>query len=68
MTKIRLNDILKELKGTTLNLQTSIWDKWSTKYDKTRNEVIHAGREPNEKETKDTLDVNEDVIRWISSL
>ena len=67
-TKDRLNTVLKELKGASLNEQGELWDKWCTRYDKTRNEVLHAGKEPNEKETKETLSTNEEVINWISTL
>jgi len=67
-TKKRLNTVLKDLKGTTLNSQDALWDKWCLRYDKTRNEVIHAAKEPTKKETEETLDVNEKVINWLRSL
>lgn len=67
-TKDRLNVVLKELKGFSLNEQGEMWDKWCTRYDKTRNEVLHAGKEPDEKETEETLTVNEKVIDWTSKL
>jgi len=67
-TKDRLNVTLKELKGSSLNGQEGVWDKWCTRYDKTRNEVLHAGKEPTEKETEETLAVNEKVISWVLGL
>jgi len=67
-TKERLNDVLGQLKHTTLNKQVDLWDSWCLRYDGTRNEVIHAGREPTEKETINTLDINEKVIHWILTL
>lgn len=67
-TKDRLNTVLKDLKGSALNEQKNIWDKWCTRYDKTRNEVLHAGKEATEEETLETLDVNEKAIEWILSL
>lgn len=67
-TKDRLNKVLIIVKDIALNKQSDIWDKWHLHYDKTRNEVIHGGREPNEKETQETLEINEKVISWILSL
>lgn len=67
-TKQRLNDVLNQIKKVKLNQQTAIWDKWSLHYDKTRNEVIHAGREPIENETKEMLEINEKVIAWVLTL
>jgi HEPN domain-containing protein len=67
-TKERLNELIKELKGQSLNQQQALWDAWHPHYDKTRNEVIHAGKEPSEKETIETLEINEKVINWIMSL
>ena len=67
-TKDRLNTVLKDLKGSALNEQKNIWDKWCTRYDKTRNEVLHAGKEATEEETLETLDVNEKAIEWILSI
>lgn len=67
-TKDRLNMLLKDLKGFALNEQRDTWDKWCTRYDKTRNEVLHAGKEATEEETRETLDVNENVIEWVLSI
>ncbi len=53
-TKDRLNTVLKDLKAQSLNCQKDIWDKWCTRYDKTRNEVLHAGKEATEEETLET--------------
>jgi|ERR1700687_4101451 len=67
-TKERLTVVLKELKGSSLNERADIWDKWCTRYDKTRNEVLHAGKEPTKEETKDTLGINQRAVEWVSSL
>ncbi len=67
-TKQRLNDVLNKVKNVKLNQQANMWDKWCLHYDKTRNEVIHAGREPIENETKETLELNEKVINWVLKL
>lgn len=67
-TKDRLNAVLKELKGSALNEQGAVWDKWRSQYDKTRNEVLHAGKEPTQEETEETLVINEKVIEWARSL
>lgn len=67
-TKDRLTTVLKGLKGKSLNSESDIWDKWCTRYDKTRNEILHKGKESTEEEVKETLDINEEVISWISSL
>ncbi len=66
--KERLNIVLKELKGCELNEQGKIWDAWHTQYDKTRNEVLHAGKEPTEEETEKVLMANEKVIDWVFNL
>lgn len=69
LTKDRLDTVLERLKGHSLkNEQREIWDKWCTRYDKTRNEVLHAGKEPTEEETEETLAVNERVISWVSGI
>lgn len=67
-TKDRLNIVIKSLKNSSLNEQCELWNKWCTRYDKTRNEVLHTGKEPDKKETEETLIVNEKVIDWISKL
>lgn len=67
-TKDRLNIVLAELKNTSLNKQGAIWDKWCTRYDKTRNEVLHKGKDATKKETDETLNANQNVIDWILSL
>lgn len=67
-TKDRLNTLMKEVKNTSLNTKTDIWDKWCTRYDKTRNEVFHHGKEPTQEETKQTLEVNIQVADWIKSI
>lgn len=67
-TKDRLNGVLKTLKGVSLNTQSTIWNTWCLHYDKTRNEVFHAGKEPSEMETKETLEINEKVVSWLQSL
>lgn len=67
-TKERLNDLLKDLTGSALKEHPKTWDKWVTRYDKTRNEVIHVGKEATLEETKDTLDINQEVINWLLSL
>ncbi len=67
-TKDRLNLLLKEVKGVALNESASLWDPWHTKYDKVRNEVIHQGKQASEKETKETMDANENVMSWLQQL
>jgi hypothetical protein len=67
-TKDRLNAIVKSLKGSALNEQTDLWNKWCYHYERTRNEVLHAGKEPDDHATEETLIVNEKVIAWVSSL
>lgn len=67
-TKDRLNMVLKNLKGKALNENTSMWNKWCHHYDQTRNEVFHSGKEPSENEVRDTLEINEKVIKWVDSL
>lgn len=67
-TKERLNEVLNIVKKVTLNKQKDKWDKWCHHYDKTRNEVIHGGREPTEEGTKGILEINGKVIDWILSL
>ena len=67
-TKERLNVLMKQLKGKGLNEKKELWSRWCNRYDKTRNGVIHAGKDPTEKETVETLTVNEKIIEWILSL
>jgi hypothetical protein len=67
-TKERLNEVLYSLKKIKLNNFPEIWDKWCSKYDKTRNEVIHSGKEPSKEETEETLDINKKVIDWLLSI
>lgn len=66
--KDRLNKLLKGLKKVSLNERTELWQPWCSRYDKTRNEAIHLGKEPTHKETAETLDINEKVIEWVSKL
>ena len=67
-TKDRLNTVLNMIKGVSLNKQAQIWDTWCTRYDKTRSEVIHQGKESTQVETQETVEINEKVIDWISKL
>lgn len=67
-TKERLNIILKEFKGIGANSNKNVWGTWCLHYDKTRNDVLHSGKEPNLEETKETLAINENLINWILSL
>lgn len=66
-TKDRLNVLMKEAKGKALN-ETDLWEKWHTKYDKVRNEVIHQGKQISVGDTKETIEVNESVMDWIKNL
>lgn len=67
-TKDRLNVLLKEVKGHSLNENATLWEPWHTKYDKVRNEIIHQGKQVSEKDTEETIQVNGSVIAWIESL
>lgn len=67
-TKDRLNKLLKDVKGVSLNEKSEMWNPWCNRYDKTRNEVVHLGKEPTQTETRETLEINEKVIDWILSL
>ena len=67
-TKDRLTVVLKDIKKVSLNEQGKLWNKWCTRYGKTRNEVLHAGKEPTTKETEETLAVNERVVSWVTNL
>ncbi|KKR90997.1 MAG: hypothetical protein UU42_C0026G0006 [Candidatus Woesebacteria bacterium GW2011_GWA1_41_13b] len=67
-TKDRLNMVLNMIKGVSLNNQTQIWNSWCTRYDRTRKEVIHLGREATLSETQETIEINEKVINWLSGL
>lgn len=68
-TKVRLKECLQELKGTTLYAtDMTLWDKWCTLYDQTRNEIVHKGKEPTEKEVMETLEANSKVINWLKSI
>ena len=64
-TKDRLKVLLKETINHSLLEERILWDKWCNMYDKVRNEVIHRGKEPTPKETKDALELNKKVIKWI---
>ena len=44
-----------------------LWDHWCTMYDKTRNEVIHKGKEIGATETRKTIDLNKQMVNWIKS-
>lgn len=67
-TKERLDVVLKDLKGVSLNQNAGLWNPWCTRYSKTRNEVVHLSKEPTENETSETLMINEKVISWVLSL
>lgn len=67
-TKERLNSVLKNAKGISLNTVPVLWDVWCTRYDKTRNDVLHGGKDPSKAETKETIDINERVINWLQSI
>lgn len=67
-TKDRLNEVLKLIKNVALNKQTDLWDKWHLHYDKTRNEILHEGKEPVEEEIRETLEINEKVINWMLNI
>lgn len=67
-TKDRLKSVLKNLKGKSLGEESSLWSIWFKRYDETRNEVLHGGKEPSISETKETLDINEKVITWVEGL
>jgi HEPN domain-containing protein len=68
-TKERLKDCLQELKNTTLYaVNRPLWDKWCTLYDKTRNEIVHKGKEPTDREVADMLEANTKVIEWLKTI
>jgi len=66
-TKDRLNILMNEAKGKALNT-TELWERWHTKYDKVRNEVIHQGKQISVNDAKETIEINESVIGWIKNL
>ncbi|MFA6585560.1 MAG: hypothetical protein WCS86_00135 [Candidatus Paceibacterota bacterium] len=69
MTKTRLKELLKEIKGKSLQeIDQSLWDKWCTTYDVVRTAVIHKGKEPIVSEIKNTLENNFQVIELLKSL
>lgn len=67
-TKDKLNIVLKKLKGKSLNEAGNLWNRWCLIYENIRNEVIHYGKEPDEKETSETIEIVEKVIKWVSDL
>lgn len=67
-TKERLNEVLKDLKGSSLNQNKVLWNTWCHHYDQTRKMVIHYGKDPSEKEVLEMFNINEAVINWVSSL
>jgi hypothetical protein len=66
-TKTRLTEVLEELTRQSANKQP-FWDRWCNAYDRTRNETIHAGKDPTEKEAAEVLLLNSEIINWIKSL
>jgi hypothetical protein len=68
-TKTRLKELLKEVKGKTLQeLNQVLWDKWRANYDVVRTDVIHKGKEPVVSDLKNTLENNNNVIKLLKSL
>lgn len=68
-TKDRLKKCLNDLKGVSLyDSNRVLWDKWCTLYDKTRNEIVHQGKEPSSTEVSSTLETNIELIEWIKSI
>ncbi len=68
-TKERLKDLLKEATGKSLSVNNqTLWNVWRLIYNETRNEVIHKGKEINEKEAEDAIEKNREVVSWIKSL
>ncbi|GEM_PF-1735434 len=66
--KNRLKDLLFETTGARLSDDTKLWDKWTTAYDKIRHPLIHEGYNVSASEAKNTILVNEEVIKWIKAL
>jgi HEPN domain-containing protein len=65
-TKERLKDALKELRGKSLSeLDKALWERWCTIYDKTRNEIIHKGKEPKMAEVASCLEANRQIIEYL---
>jgi len=68
-TKERLKECLKELKNTCLfDSNIDLWNKWCTLYDKTRNEIIHKGKDVNYGEAKEMIETNFEVTEWLKSI
>ncbi|MEO8637672.1 MAG: hypothetical protein ABI430_02095 [Candidatus Taylorbacteria bacterium] len=68
-TKERLKECLRELKSTSLyEADEPLWNKWCTLYDQTRNEIVHKGKEPKQREVIEMLETNIKVIDWLKSL
>ncbi len=69
MTKTRLRELLKELKGQSLQeIDQALWNKWCTTYDTVRTDVIHKGKEPDVLKVKDTIENNSNVISLLKNL
>ncbi len=66
--KNRLKDLLQETTGHKLSENQKLWDKWCTLYDNVRHPLIHKGKLIPAIEAKETLEANEEVIKWITSL
>ena len=67
-TKDRLNSLLYELKSKRLNEVPTLWDPWCLRYDQTRNEVLHQGKNPTDDETSECLELNKAVIEWLKNI
>lgn len=68
-TKDKIRDTLPRISGHSLRDENkNLWDRWSTCYDKVRNEVIHQGREVSESETTRTINLNEEIVGWIKTI
>lgn len=68
-TKDRLREALRELKGKSLSdIDRKLWDEWCTCYEQIRNEVVHKGKEPSQKEAEKCLTKNGALLGILKTL
>lgn len=68
-TKKRLRQSLKEITNKDLLIENkALWESWCNVYDQIRNEVIHKGLFPTKSMAEKAMSINEDAIKWVSSL
>lgn len=66
--KTRLKECLLELTGFKISSRWPLWEAWCTAYDKVRNEVIHRGKTPSQKEAENILKMNVELVETVSNL